>query len=88
MLNTLVTYETLKAAEMPEPQARAITVVAEKMETEIVNEFKLALRSELGAFRLEFDAKLSDTKADLIRWMFVFWTGNFIATVALIKMLR
>ncbi len=37
-----------------------------------------------GRFRAEFRAELSSLRADLLKWMFVFWTGNLLATAGLI----
>jgi hypothetical protein len=33
-------------------------------------------------------AELAEVKAELIRWMFIFWVGQIAATVALVKFLR
>jgi hypothetical protein len=37
-----------------------------------------------GRFRAEFRSELSSLRADLLKWMFVFWTGNILASAGLI----
>jgi hypothetical protein len=37
-----------------------------------------------GRFRAELRAEMAGLRADLLKWMFVFWTSNVIATVGLL----
>ena len=45
-----------------------------------------------GRFRAEFRSELAGLRADLLKWMFVFWTGNVLAIggllLALLRMLK
>ncbi len=34
------------------------------------------------------DAKIAESKADMIRWMFIFWVGQVAAMVSIIKLLK
>ncbi|MFQ6013906.1 MAG: hypothetical protein ACE5NP_00505 [Anaerolineae bacterium] len=56
-----------------------IVLVEEKFERRLVEEIsKLRgeLREEMAGLRVE----LANTRADLIRWMFIFWVGQ-VATI-------
>lgn len=37
-----------------------------------------------GRFRAEFRSELAGLRADLLKWMFIFWAGNVLATVGLL----
>jgi hypothetical protein len=40
------------------------------------------LRTEIN----KLDVKITDTKAELIRWMFIFWIGQLAAIIAIVKL--
>jgi len=37
-----------------------------------------------GRFRAEFRSELAGLRADLLKWMFIFWAGNVLATAGLL----
>lgn len=41
-----------------------------------------------GALESFWEQRLSDVRADLVRWMFVFWAGNVATTLAIVLALR
>jgi hypothetical protein len=46
------------------------------------------LRLEMKAFEARIDAKLAETKAELMRWMLMLWASQIGITVALLKFVR
>ena len=66
--------------------AKAIT---EFMENHIEKSFekeidRLATKEDL----LKLDVKISDSKAEIIKWMFIFWIGQVVVTLAIIYFRR
>jgi hypothetical protein len=41
-----------------------------------------------GALETYWEQRLSDVRADLVRWMFVFWAGNVVTTLGIVLALR
>lgn len=41
-----------------------------------------------GALETSWEQRLSDVRADLVRWMFVFWAGNVVTTLGIVLALR
>ena len=89
--------EVLEKALLPTAQARAILEV---METEFatgsfatkedlrVTKEDLRTAIETAVAPLATKAELSDLKAELMRWMFVFWVGQIATTLAIVKFLK
>ena len=46
--------------------------------------FKATLQGEIASLRSELRTEMSAMRADLIKWMFVFWCGNMIGLGGLI----
>ena len=44
------------------------------------------LRREIGELRTETRAGFADLKAELLRWMFLFWVGTMGTVLALLKL--
>jgi hypothetical protein len=44
------------------------------------------LEARMGEFEARTDARLQAMRADLLRWMFVFWVGTMGTVVALLKL--
>ncbi len=84
MLDTLRIYEILKAGDIPENQAHAMTTAIQAAEVQINADFKAAIHAEFELFGRKFDLKIADTKAELMRWMFIFWASQFAATAGLV----
>ena len=58
-----------------------------------VKEVELKLTKEIEQVRLEFTKEIEEvrleieqTKSSLIKWMFVFWTGQIVAVAGLLKL--
>jgi len=48
-----------------------------------IHKLEIALKEDI----LKLDVKISETKADLIKWMFLFWIGQTAAVLAIVKLL-
>jgi len=56
---------------------------------EVSERFDRKLAEEISKFRLEMVERMSDLRFDLLKWSFLFWVGQFAATVAILSwMLR
>jgi hypothetical protein len=88
MVDTLKVYEILKSGDVPDNQARAMTVAIQAAENEINMDFKALIHREFEVFgqRMEqkFELRLAETKTELIRWMFIFWASQLTATIGLV----
>jgi hypothetical protein len=80
MTNALKVYQTLKAGNLSDEHAQAVTHAIQLSGAEKEMDFQTFVRKEIAALevRLEarIDAKIAEAKAELIRWMFLFWVGQ------------
>jgi hypothetical protein len=44
------------------------------------------LEARMAAFEARMDAKLAELKAELLRWMFLFWVGTMGTVLAIVKL--
>ena len=77
-MSTVKILSILEAASIDPPKARAI---AESLEV------ALREQEEDLSKRLMTKQDGSELKAEIIKWMFLFWIGQTVATTALIKFL-
>ena len=88
MVDSLKLYQILKAGHLPEEQARAMTVAIQAAETEVTSDMQTFFRREFEAMEQRLVQRwkldLAETKADLMRWMFIFWVGQMAVTVGLV----
>jgi hypothetical protein len=82
MPDTLKVYDILKEAQIPEPQARAITRAIQESEKTVATDFREVLSEKLEHFATKAD--LASLEARLMRWMFVFWVGQLAGTVGIV----
>jgi hypothetical protein len=64
-------------------QEDVITLVGEKFErrlSEEISKLRIEMKEEISKLRVE----MAQMRADLIRWMFVFWVGQLIAMLGLL----
>ena len=64
--------------------------LVEVIERRVVKKFEenrniLATKEDLARLEGKLDAKISETKAELIKWMFIFWIGQLAAFIAIAK---
>ncbi|KJU85215.1 hypothetical protein MBAV_002591, partial [Candidatus Magnetobacterium bavaricum] len=43
------------------------------------------LKTDMQVLKTEIEAKLAELKADILKWTFLFWTGQLVAMAALLK---
>lgn len=85
MVDSLKIFEVLKT-HLPESQARTVTHAIQQAEDEIALDVKSVVAAAFAQCATK--AELANTKADLIKWMFVFWVGQIGATLAIVKWLK
>ena len=81
----LKVYGIFKASQC-EPEAAAVLEYIDK-KTEKKYEKKkdiLATKEDLTNLRVE----MREIKADTINWMFIFWIGQLVAIITIIKMIK
>ncbi|MBF0555910.1 MAG: hypothetical protein HQK96_15405 [Nitrospirae bacterium] len=64
----------------------AIAIAEERFERRLVEESS-KLRLEIEKVRSELSSEISNSKAEIIKWMFLFWIGQTAAIFAIIKFL-
>ncbi|MBF0488844.1 MAG: hypothetical protein HQK98_11865 [Nitrospirae bacterium] len=64
----------------------AIAIAEERFERRLVEETS-KLRLEIEKVRSELSGEISNSKAEIIKWMFLFWIGQTAALIAIIKFL-
>ncbi|HYR59555.1 MAG TPA: hypothetical protein VEO95_13030 [Chthoniobacteraceae bacterium] len=99
MVSTLKIYEILEDAKIEDKHARAITMAIERAIDDSLEQNNKAqalvlatkgdvalLKEDLFKVREELVKLVSDTKAEIIKWMFIFWIGQLAAFVAFLKL--
>jgi len=64
---------------------KRITEVEAKLEKRIT-EVEAKLEKRVGELESKFEVRLAQVRADLIRWMFIFWAGQIGVLVALLAL--
>ena len=69
-----------------EPEAAAILEYIDEKTEKKYEEKKdiLATKEDITNLRVE----MREIKADMIKWMFIFWIGQLVAIIAIIKMIK
>ena len=49
---------------------------------------RLMTKQDGAELKAELSTKIADSKAQMIKWMFLFWIGQMATTAALIKLLQ
>ena len=85
IINTLKVYEKLKT-KLPEEQAKIITDVFESSFEEYRENQKefLATKQDIAELRSEFKQEIAELRSNLIKWMFIFWTGQIGAVIGIL----
>jgi hypothetical protein len=53
-----------------------------------MQEFGLGLRTDMKVLRSDLVAEVANTRAELIKWAFVFWAGQLATMIGLASMIR
>ena len=101
MVSTLKIYEILEQANIEDKQARAITMAIESaLESNNVEQAKILatkedisklreeLKEDISKLREELKVSIAESKAEMVRWMFIFWLGQIAVLAALFKLLK
>ena len=82
MVNWFNQMDTAYRSELRELNEVNFSRFDAKLEQRLA-EVKAELRQEVGQVRAELRQEIAGLRADLIKWMFVFWVGNFATTAGL-----
>jgi len=85
-VSTTKILSILEAAQIEPPKARAIAESLELAFKEQESDLSKQLMSKQDGSELRRD--LESVKAELIKWMFLFWIGQIAVLVAIIKLLK
>ena len=85
-MSTTKILSILEAAQIEPPKARAIAESLEMAFKEQESDLSKQLMSKQDGSELRRD--LGSVKAELIKWMFLFWIGQIAVLVAIIKLLK
>jgi hypothetical protein len=85
----LKVYEIFKT-RFSEPEAAAILEYIDEKTEKKYEEKKdiLATKEDISKLREELRVEMREIKADMIKWMFIFWIGQLVAMIAIIKMIK
>jgi len=95
-MSTVKILSILEAASIEPPKARAIAesfeIAFREQEGDLTkrlmtNQDGEKLRAEIKTSIAELRTEMAQFKAEIIKWMFLFWIGQTAATAALIKLL-
>ena len=70
-----------------ESNAEKQTDVYEKIVNKDINVLRGEMRTEMAQMEGRLEAKIAETKAEIIKWMFIFWIGQIAVAVVIAKML-
>ncbi len=96
-MSTVKILSILEAASIEPPKARAIAesleVAFREQEDDLTkrlmtNEDGAKIRAEIKTSIAELRTEMDNFKAEIIKWMFLFWIGQMAATAAIVKLLQ
>ena len=96
-MSTVKILSILEAASIEPPKARAIAESLEMAFREqendltkrlMTNEDGAKIRAEIKTSIAELRTEMAHFKAEIIKWMFLFWIGQIAATAAIVKLLQ
>ena len=89
-------YDQLSAIMGKEMAENLTTFIEEKTKTQVDNQSSLLatkndlheevsrIELKLGDLKAYLEVKISDSKSEMIKWMFIFWAGQIVATFGFI----
>lgn len=80
-ISSIEMYNILKA-KLGEAEAKALTEYVESKVENSIKKEKDVLTTKEDLYKLE--VKLSETKSEIIKWMFIFWIGQIAVTLAIV----
>jgi hypothetical protein len=89
-MSTVKILSILEAASIEPPKARAIAesleVAFREQEDDLTK--RLMTKQDGTDLRAELRTEMANFKAEIIKWMFLFWIGQMAATAAIVKLLQ
>ncbi|THF67228.1 DUF1640 domain-containing protein [Pseudothauera nasutitermitis] len=85
--DTLKYVERLKAAGLPEQHAKAEAEALRDALGDLVEMRSLATKEDVNVLRAEIETKISDAKADIIKWMAGLLLAQAGLVTALVKLI-
>jgi hypothetical protein len=89
-MSTVKILSILEAASIEPPKARAIAesleVAFREQEDDLTK--RLMTKQDGADLRAELRTEMANHKAEIIKWMFLFWIGQMAATAAIVKLLQ
>jgi hypothetical protein len=89
-MSTVKILSILEAASIEPPKARAIAesleVAFREQEDDLTK--RLMTKQDGADLRAELRTEMASHKAEIIKWMFLFWIGQMAATAAIVKLLH
>ncbi len=89
-MSTVKILSILEAASIEPPKARAIAesleVAFREQEDDLTK--RLMTKQDGADLRAELRTEMANFKAEIIKWMFLFWIGQMAATAAIVKLLQ
>ncbi len=74
-------YNILKG-KLGESEAKALTEYVENKVEKSIEKEKDVLATKEDLYKLEI--KISESKSDIIKWMFIFWIGQIAVTLGIV----
>lgn len=87
IVSEITLYELLKT-KLGEKEAAAFLNILETRVDKKFEEAKgtLAIKEDIANLRGEMKAGIANVKAELIKWMFIFWIGQLASFIAIAKL--
>lgn len=89
-MSTVKILSIIEAASIEPPKARAIAesleVAFREQEDDLTK--RLITKQDGADLRAELRTEMANFKAEIIKWMFLFWIGQMAATAAIVKLLQ
>ena len=89
-MSTVKILSILEAASIEPPKARAIAesleVAFREQEDDLTK--RIMTKQDGADLRAELRTEMANHKAEIIKWMFLFWIGQMAATAAIVKLLQ
>ena len=96
MIASIDIFEVLKG-KLGEAEAKILVKEMEKIDAsvniKIDHKFEeaksiLSTKEDLANLRGELKTEIANSKADLIKWMFIFWASQLIAMITFLKLFK
>jgi hypothetical protein len=82
VVSEITIYDALKGMLGEEKARQAVAGIKEEVAKEVaIQKNGLATKEDIFALKAELKIDIAEAKAEMIRWMFIFWLGS-VATIS------